>query len=578
MSALTLRERPRHTALLTEKRCSVRTFPIWVVTAAYFTACEGVISRFDNSEDASGGDSLTCSSTPSANGLEAALETFSTTVFPAMETGETQCVSCHAPSSGRAFVMAATASETFYRARGAGFFQNQPGSLLARVTHSDANVRMPSDAPAWPASLSSALARVACLVQSAQIETSSAADEIFPAELLSPYLGREVRSYDNPFINHHQLKAKVKAIFNDSWVRNGVDGFEANIGLFGGVNFTTHSIEARAATPEFLLGMDALAPAVCEAAAAQQSGPFSGLSPPSTPLIDVPEARTTAVEFETLTPSPATGVGQLVTNPSGYSCYTNCTFSVPYVVPAPGLYRVTVRARPTVDGNGVGPSLRVQIGSTAALTTLDFNSPAAFETKTAEVTATSSGASVVTVNFFNDATVAGGDRNITLDTFTITGPIGGSTGTSRADATKAKISSLYSRILFRPATAQEQTQTHALLTDVVSIGGPLTEAWSSVCEMLMRHPDFLFTKPPAMETMTAGPARDAMRLVALTQRALGRPPSEAEFSKLAAEGYGAATDAVFESPDFRDYYLTRMRLRLESRGTLESDEPARLWT
>jgi len=55
-----------------------------------------------------------------------------------------------------------------------------------------------------------------------------------------------------------ELKNKVKAVFSDDWVRDGGDQFQANIGAFGGVDFSTHFVESTEATPDFLLAMDSL--------------------------------------------------------------------------------------------------------------------------------------------------------------------------------------------------------------------------------------------------------------------------------------------------------------------------------
>ena len=69
-----------------------------------------------------------------------------------------------------------------------------------------------------------------------------------------------------------------------------------------------------------------------------------------------------------------------------------------------------------------------------------------------------------------------------------------------------------------------------------------------MCEALVRHPDFLFTMPPSVEKRTTAAEKDPLRLVALTQRALGRPPTAAEFTKLGTDGLPAMIDAVFATP------------------------------
>ena len=508
--------------------------------------------------------------------IEEAAGLFASDVYPAMTSGAGQCVSCHAPASGRRLLVTASATETFYQARGAGFFADDQGSMLARLTNPDARTRMPQGAPAWPDATVQAVARVGCMIKAFEAGGGTPADEQFPPELLLPYTGAPISSYDNPFLNYVQLKNKVRAVFNDDWVRTGVDQFERNIGLFGGVNFTTHFVEARVATPDFLLGLDSLAPDVCGAAATAGTGPFTGLTL-TNPVIDTPAQTSTLVQFESLTPSPATGAGNASTNPAGYFCYTNCTFATPYTLPAPGTYRVTVRGKPTLDGNGDGPQLRIQIGTAVGATTLLYGNAAAYEDKSVDIVVTETGMSSVSINFFNDAVVAGGDRNIYLDQVTILGPLGAGSGTSRADAAKQKISTLYSRMLFRPATAAEQAAAYGLLVDLTALGTQ-GSAWSGVCEALIRHPDFLFTMPPAMEKLTTPLEKDPLRLVGLTQRVLGRPPTAAELARLTTDGLPAMIDAVFASPDFRTYYFNRIQLRIESQGTPESDEAARLWT
>ena len=552
------------------------------VTALLTVGCEGVIGGL-GSGGTGGGEGayvppdISCDLTRFPNvRIEEAAGLFVSDVYPAMNEGTSQCVSCHGPASNRRFIVTSSATETFYQARGAGFFKDDQGSILARLTNTDARVRMPQGAPAWPDATVKAVAKIGCMITAFEAGGGTAADEQFPPQLLLPYSGPAISSYDNPFINYVQLKSKVRSIFSDNWVRTGADQFERNIGLFGGVNFTTHFVEARVATPDFLLGLDSLAPDVCGAAATAGTGPFSGLTL-TTPVIDTPAQASTTVQFEALTPSPATGAGGPSTNPAGYFCYTNCTFTTPYTLVAPGTYRVTVRGKPTLDGNGVGPELRIQIGTTVGATTLLYSNAAAYEDKSVDIVVPETGLSSVSINFFNDAVVNGGDRNIYLDAVTILGPLGNGTGTTRSDGAKQQISTLYQRLLYRPASATELTTTYTLLKDLTAFGSQGT-AWSGVCEALIRHPDFLFTMPPTIEKVTTQAEKDPLRLVALTQRALGRPPTAAELTALRTNGLPAMIDAVFASPDFRTYYFNRIQLRIESQGTPASDEPARLWT
>ncbi|MFN3193088.1 MAG: hypothetical protein ACE361_21440 [Aureliella sp.] len=104
-------------------------------------------------------------------------------------------------------------------------------------------------------------------------------------------------------------------------------------------------------------------------------------------------------------------------------------------------------------------------------------------------------------------------------------------------------------------------------------------AWASLCAALVRHPDFLFTRPPSLDDATAGHPRKKLQLVRLAQDLLGRPPTTEEFAKL-GNGFTleSLVDEYLQSEEFKDYYFHRVRLYLESQGTTVQDEPARLWT
>ncbi|MFT3707247.1 MAG: hypothetical protein QM817_06235 [Archangium sp.] len=562
------------------------------------SGCEGVISEIQPIGSGTGGEGGGSSSTGGGSGagggtyvapdvscdpnipatvrLEDAIARFNSDVYPALTTGASQCTGCHGTTSGRRFIVSADATETFHQARSAGFFRDEAGSLLSRVTNPNDFVRMPVGLPALDDATVVSLAQVACMVRTFEANGGPPADEQFPPELLLPYTGMAVNSYDNPFINYVQLKSKVKSVFNDTWMRGGVDQFERNIGLFGGVNFTTHFVEARVATPDFLLGMDVLAPDVCAAAETNKTGPFAGMTTLTAPILDVPAQADTTVQIESLMVQPATGRGNASTNPAGYFCYAECTFATQYMVPAPGTYRVTVRGKATINNDPDGPRLSAQIGAATTTSSMLF-STTTYEEKYVDITVTTPGDSTVSINFFNDGNSSLGDRNVYMDYIKITGPLGTGTGTMRADAAKTKIDTLYNRILYRSATATEKNDTFTLLSDLSNLG-TLDSAWSGVCEALVRHPDFLFTMPPSVEDVTTAAEKDQLRFVALTQRALGRPPTAAEFTQFGTDGYAAMVDAIIASPDFRTYYFNRIQLRIESQGTPESDEPARLWT
>jgi hypothetical protein len=501
------------------------------------------------------------------------LNAFRADVYPSMTNGAAQCATCHASASNRQFIVTSMADETFHKARAQGFFNNQAGSLVARV-NADLNSRMPPmGQPGWSKTEIESIAKVACMVQTFEANGGPLSDEQFPPELLLPFTGVTTTTYDNSFLNFVQLKGKVKGIFNDTWTRTAVDQFDANISQFGGVNFRTTFVEARTATGDFLLGLDKLAPDICGAAATNKTGPFVGTDL-VTSITDVAASQTQNFEAETVTIVPATGAGSR--NAMDYFCYTNCTLTSNITLPGPGQYQVIVRAKAMTNANGP-PEAAVTLGSVVSTPNLVFTDNANFTEKTATVTVTAGGAMAVSVRFPNDDVDAnGGDRNIYFDSFRVIGPIGAGTGMARQTAAKAQINTIYQKMLFRNATALEQTNAYTLLVDLLPFGN-VSQAWSGLCESLIRHPDFLFTMPPAI---SAAPAieKDKIRLVALTQQLVGRTPSASELTLLTASGFGAVVDSLLASTEFRDYFFNRIQLRIESKGTPQTDEPARLWT
>ena len=103
-------------------------------------------------------------------------------------------------------------------------------------------------------------------------------------------------------------------------------------------------------------------------------------------------------------------------------------------------------------------------------------------------------------------------------------------------------------------------------------------AWEGLTRALMRHPDFLFTRPPSIEHSQDRREKRRLQLVKIALDLVGRVPTKAELDKLAQ---GAAMDRMIDeylqSQEFKDFYFHRIRLYLESHGTELQDEPARLW-
>ncbi len=104
-------------------------------------------------------------------------------------------------------------------------------------------------------------------------------------------------------------------------------------------------------------------------------------------------------------------------------------------------------------------------------------------------------------------------------------------------------------------------------------------AWSSLCAGLMRHPDFLFTRPPSFFLTASEQDKQHMQLLKIALDLVGRPPTTEEIRKL-NKGLRIPdfVDLYLDSSEFRDFYFHRIRLMLESHGTELDDEPARLWS
>ncbi|HEX8705816.1 MAG TPA: carbohydrate-binding domain-containing protein [Myxococcaceae bacterium] len=512
---------------------------------------------------------------PSTVTLASVAADFAREVQPVLMRQESGCVSCHAPTSGRQFKVSPGGEETFYAARAAGLLRPTPGSILSRLVTTDESARMPRGQPSWSAQEIATVARLSC--QLAAVEArhpQTPPDEEFPPALLQPYSGPPVVSYDNPFLNFVQLKSKVKQQFNDTWVRGGVDKFAQHVGLFGGVDYVQYFIEARVATPDFLMGLDSLAPDVCQLAATNRTGPFTGVDTTAN-LLDVPAATTRTFQAETLADLTAsTGV----ISGNGWNLYTTGTLTTtqPHVTLYPSTYRITVRAR----GELCGPELPIMELRMNGTLLQSWQVSATAYTDFVHTVTMPAGAHVLSVGFTNDYNQQGVcDRNLYVDYLQVGGPTEPSTGTARADAAKAHVGTLYRRMLYRPATAQELTNGYALLKDLYGMEPSTPKAWSGLCEGLMRSPDFLFTLPPTYEKLT-GMDRERLLLVKLAQDLVGRPPTATELAgfESGAKSWEQMVDGYLNSADFRAYYFHKMRIRTESEGTVDSDEPARLWT
>ncbi|MCS6858878.1 MAG: hypothetical protein NZT92_01000 [Abditibacteriales bacterium] len=116
------------------------------------------------------------------------------------------------------------------------------------------------------------------------------------------------------------------------------------------------------------------------------------------------------------------------------------------------------------------------------------------------------------------------------------------------------------------------------VTFIAPAMSPQQAAWEGLCRALMRHPDFLFTRPPSLATVKDPRERRRLQLVKIAQDLVGRTPTETERKKLdGGAPLSALVDDYLNSQEFKDFYFHRVRLTLESHGTEEEDEPSRLW-
>ena len=115
----------------------------------------------------------------------------------------------------------------------------------------------------------------------------------------------------------------------------------------------------------------------------------------------------------------------------------------------------------------------------------------------------------------------------------------------------------------------------------VGVQSPLVEeaAWTALVRALVRHPDFVFTKPPSIHQAASTKEKKTLQLVKIALDLVGRPPLQTELDQLLqGTEIPVLVDQYLDSQEFRDYYFNRIRLYLESQGTTSQDEPARLWS
>jgi len=159
-----------------------------------------------------------------------------------------------------------------------------------------------------------------------------------------------------------------------------------------------------------------------------------------------------------------------------------------------------------------------------------------------------------------------------------TGPFAGTDPASDGPGgAPALVGQLYERILLRNASAQEAADGAALVARLVPLSDTKVTAWAGMCEALVRHPDSIFTLPPSVAT-AQGVEKEKLGLIKLSNDLAGRLPTPSEMTTLVGKTIDEKVDYYLGLPEFRAFYNHRVRLRTETNGTAETDEPANLWT
>ncbi len=532
-------------------------------------------------------EGLSCDDVPAASSLTELIDRFSANIYPMMtrDAAEGGCITCHGPDVVGGFAMGTTAVDTFHKIRTAGYFDFDPLNFYDRV---DRALMPPSPNPAWNDDERDDLRVFTCAAVLYEQDNPIPLDEIFPPGLLEPYVGPAPTEYDNTFLTFEQLKGRIDVQFGDDWVRDGEDRFSANISLFGGVDFENAYIPARAATAEFLVGLDLLAEDVCSQAAAQKTGPFDGLDF-SGPLQDTAPQSTTLYEPADLISVTGQGTVRATPwniggNPPSLRVVSAGGGRAEHTFPSDGDYEITISAQ----GDEAGPDLPHMQLLIDGVIAGEWDVPESTGFADYDVTiTTTAGLHTVDAMFTNDYYMPDDpdpnnrDRNLFIQRLQVVGPVNPPVGgdTAMAD-TLAKLGTVFERVTLRPGDPDADLMPlYNLLVSLDSFDGDRDGAYAGVCEGLIRHPDFLFTRPAAFDGASAD-ERSRMLVIKSALDLLDRPPTQGELDRFDT---GESTrqelvDEWLDSDDFRDAFYHRARILLETDGTVDGDEPARMLT
>ena len=204
---------------------------------------------------------------------------FQKDLWPLLTRNTNSCVSCHDDDSDSQLHMPDEADAGFKHLLVDGRFDpKNPESLFARIVTTDKKKKMPRPpSKAWTDAEAFLLRDFGNDLLKLQRKEGSNMDEQFPMELLTDYKGPPLQAGpDTTFITYYQLKRKVKAIFDDDWIRNGKDLFTENVAIFNGADFVHTFNESSVASATFLSGIDIMAGDIASRAYLTSSGPFKG--------------------------------------------------------------------------------------------------------------------------------------------------------------------------------------------------------------------------------------------------------------------------------------------------------------
>jgi hypothetical protein len=103
-------------------------------------------------------------------------------------------------------------------------------------------------------------------------------------------------------------------------------------------------------------------------------------------------------------------------------------------------------------------------------------------------------------------------------------------------------------------------------------------AWEGLVRALIKHRILSLPVRRHLKKVRDQQAQDELLLVKIAQDLLARPPLPDEIEALRnGTELSEMIDRYLETSEFQDFYFHRIRLVLESQGTVEDDEPARLW-